>query len=213
MSVTLTFDNGPTEVTAAVLDVLSARGVRATFFAIGQKADTPAGRRLLARAVAEGHRVGNHTRTHATPLGRLPAAASVAEIADAQAVLDPFTDADRLFRPYGVEGQIGPHLLSPAAVDHLRAERHTLALWTSVPGDWRDPEGWVEPALADVDRQRWPVVALHDIPGACLGRLPEFLDGLDRCGAETVQTFPPDVTPIVRGETVGDVGPFVSPEV
>ena len=36
-TVTLTFDNGPThEVTPRVLDVLRERGVRSTFFVVGE---------------------------------------------------------------------------------------------------------------------------------------------------------------------------------
>ncbi|MFC3125524.1 polysaccharide deacetylase family protein [Pseudoroseomonas globiformis] len=58
--VTLSFDNGPEpEVTPAVLDVLRARDVPATFFLLGQK--LAAHRAIAERAKAEGHWIGNHT--------------------------------------------------------------------------------------------------------------------------------------------------------
>ena len=69
---TLSFDNGPTaDVTPFVLDVLARRGVRSTFFVIGEKVARPENRVLAERAHAEGHWIGNHTWRHVTPLGQL----------------------------------------------------------------------------------------------------------------------------------------------
>ena len=62
---TLSFDNGPTpDVTPHVLDVLGRRGVKSTFFVIGEKLVRPANRALAERAHAEGHWVGNNTWSH-----------------------------------------------------------------------------------------------------------------------------------------------------
>lgn len=62
--VALTFDDGPDpERTPAVLDLLAQRGVRATFFLVGERAETHP--ELVRRMVAEGHVVGNHSHTHA----------------------------------------------------------------------------------------------------------------------------------------------------
>jgi peptidoglycan/xylan/chitin deacetylase (PgdA/CDA1 family) len=57
--VALTFDDGPhPEHTARVLDVLAARGAKATFFVVGERAERyPA---LIERMIAEGHAVGSH---------------------------------------------------------------------------------------------------------------------------------------------------------
>ncbi len=58
----LTFDDGPSEWTPQILDVLAEYGRTATFFVVGQSA---AGRgKILERIVAEGHTVGNHTFSH-----------------------------------------------------------------------------------------------------------------------------------------------------
>lgn len=61
--VALTFDDGPDpEVTPQVLEMLAARGARASFFLIGQRAaEHP---ELVARMVREGHVVENHTHRH-----------------------------------------------------------------------------------------------------------------------------------------------------
>jgi peptidoglycan-N-acetylglucosamine deacetylase len=59
----LTFDDGPIpEVTPWVLDQLAEQGAKATFFCIGRNAAAQPG--ILARIVAEGHAVGNHTWDH-----------------------------------------------------------------------------------------------------------------------------------------------------
>jgi len=59
----LTFDDGPWPGgTPAVLDVLRAHGVRATFFVIGRNVlRCP---ELVARMAGEGHAVGNHSHAH-----------------------------------------------------------------------------------------------------------------------------------------------------
>ncbi len=65
---TLSFDNGPDpEATPRVLDVLAERGLKATFFVVGEQ--LRAHRALAERAHAEGHWIGNHTLTHPRPLG------------------------------------------------------------------------------------------------------------------------------------------------
>jgi peptidoglycan-N-acetylglucosamine deacetylase len=59
----LTFDDGPSVWTVEILDILAARGVKATFFVVGARAaDRPD---LVKRMYADGHDVGVHTFTHA----------------------------------------------------------------------------------------------------------------------------------------------------
>ncbi|MBU4337160.1 MAG: polysaccharide deacetylase family protein, partial [Actinobacteria bacterium] len=61
--IALTFDDGPGTYTAALLDALAAKGAPATFFLVGRNiAKYP---EVVAREVAEGHAVGNHTWDHA----------------------------------------------------------------------------------------------------------------------------------------------------
>ncbi|MBQ4050543.1 MAG: polysaccharide deacetylase [Oscillospiraceae bacterium] len=58
----LTFDDGPSKNTAAVLDVLAEKGVSATFFVIGAESERGIG--LYHRILDEGHVIGLHTYTH-----------------------------------------------------------------------------------------------------------------------------------------------------
>lgn len=57
----LTFDDGPSENTAKVLDVLDKYGAKATFFVTGNNRQHDD---LIKRAHAEGHAIGLHTYTH-----------------------------------------------------------------------------------------------------------------------------------------------------
>ena len=200
--VTLTFDNGPVPgISERVLEILSARRIPATFFVIGERLDTPAGRTLAQRAHAEGHWIGNHSLTHSVPLGEnADAEYARREIEEAQKQIGELAHREKLFRPMGGGGAIGPHLLSRAALDCLQAGEYTCVLWSSVPGDWKDQEGWVERCLADVAAQDWATVVLHDIENASLPRLSELLERLATLDVEYRQDFPDDVVMLRRGE-------------
>src|SRR5579871_3124498 len=97
----LTFDDGPSESTPALLEVLAKHGVRATFFMCGKNV-----RRLpeVARQVhAQGHEIGNHTDSHPRFDFKSPDYI-YREIAAAQDTIQETTGVTpRLFRaPYGV---------------------------------------------------------------------------------------------------------------
>jgi peptidoglycan/xylan/chitin deacetylase (PgdA/CDA1 family) len=198
--VTLTFDNGPTPgVTERVLDILAAQRILATFFVIGSKAEKPAATGLMQQAHTAGHWIGNHTLSHTVALGDRPDRSyAVSEIEGAQARIGRFSHPEKLFRPYGNSGRLGAHLLSRAALDHLVAHDYRTIIWNNVPGDWRDPDGWVESCLAQVSARDWSVVVLHDVEGGCLARLPELLRRFDDLGVTFEQDFPDTVT-LTRG--------------
>ena len=61
--IAITFDDGPSALcTGRLLDGLKERGVKATFFLIGEYAkDNP---KLVKRIYEEGHMIGNHTYHH-----------------------------------------------------------------------------------------------------------------------------------------------------
>jgi len=62
----LTFDDGPNgKDTAALLDFLSERAIRAVFAVIGEQIQAPGGAELLRRTVAEGHVLCNHSTSFA----------------------------------------------------------------------------------------------------------------------------------------------------
>jgi peptidoglycan-N-acetylglucosamine deacetylase len=209
---TVTFDNGPEpSITPGVLDVLVRRGVRTTFFVIGNKLASRDARACAERAHAEGHWIGNHTWTHSRPLGEnRGAAAAELEIARTQAEIGALSHPDRLFRPTGGGGHLDRRLLSPEAAALLEAGRYTCVLWNAVPRDWADPEGWVETAFAQVARQPWTLMALHDVPNGVLRHLDRFLAEVIERGGRLRQDFPASCLPITRGRVTGPLKEFVS---
>lgn len=125
--VALTFDDGPDPVsTPAILDLLGASGVRATFFLVGER--IARGSDVVQRIVEEGHEIGLHGWRHRYMLTSSPRLARCLS-----ALSDVVGDAHprpRWFRPpYGV--------LSTTSV--IEAARHRLApiLWTTWAKDWR----------------------------------------------------------------------------
>jgi peptidoglycan-N-acetylglucosamine deacetylase len=203
--VTLTFDNGPTPgVTERVLDILGEARILATFFVIGQNLDkSAAAAGLIQQAHEAGHWIGNHTLSHTVALGDRPELDyAVSEIEGAQQRIGRFAHPEKLFRPYGKSGLLGPHLLSRAALNHLLAQRYRTVTWNNVPGDWKDPDGWVEGCFAQVSSQAWSVVVLHDIEHGCLARLPDLLRRLGDLGVTYEQDFPDDVTLTRAGRIV-----------
>ena len=208
----LSFDNGPSpDVTPGVLDELARRELHATFFVCGKDLRDAAKRALVERAHAAGHRVGNHTLTHTVELGASDdPGAPAREIGEAQELLGELAAPERWFRPYGAGGVLGPRLLSPAAVSYLSEGAYSCVLWNSVPRDWENPEGWPERALADVEREDWTLLVLHDLPTGAMRALPRFLDGALERGVEISHELPPACVPIREGRVVGRLDGLVS---
>jgi peptidoglycan/xylan/chitin deacetylase (PgdA/CDA1 family) len=198
---TLTFDNGPDRrVTGHVLDVLRERGIKATFFVVGEQLTRPGGRELAERAKAEGHWIGNHTMTHSVPFGDTADPDYLErEIDGTQTLVGDLSHPDRLFRPFGRGGILDEHLLGPAAVGRLEAGGYTVVLWNCVPRDWEDTAGWPERVMAELEVNEWVVVVVHDLPTGAMDELPRFLDRLTSDGVDIVQEFPEACIPVRRG--------------
>lgn len=215
--VTLSFDNGPTPgITDHVLDVLKEYDVRTTFFVIGKQMLLPEARALAQRAHAEGHWIGSHSMTHGQPLGQRDDAEAVErEIGDMERLLGPLVHEARLFRPNG-RGQMGPHLLSARARDHLIAHRGTVVLWTHVPRDRGVPaDTWVADAQRATSERQWPLLVLHDrpsghdLPAGSMSCLATYLEWARRSNIEISQEFPDDCVPIRCGKICMPLEPYV----
>ena len=61
-TVYFTFDDGPSEVTEEILDILKKENIKATFFVIGPAGDKTEER--IYRIFCEGHSIGLHTMSH-----------------------------------------------------------------------------------------------------------------------------------------------------
>lgn len=209
---TLSFDNGPDLVgTARVLACLAERDLPGTFFPVGSQIVCPGGREMLDAVADAGHRIGNHSMTHAIPLGEDPRPDVVRrEIVDMQELLGDLAGEELLFRPFGKGGVLGPHLFSADAIAHLTAAQYTVVLWNSVPKDWLDPVGWPARALKDIEQQDWTVVVLHDVVPEAMDLLPSFLNDAAERGVEVTADFPEECIPIRKGVVRTDLAALTS---
>jgi peptidoglycan/xylan/chitin deacetylase (PgdA/CDA1 family) len=209
---TLSFDNGPEpETTPQVLDILARRGLKTTFFVIGQKLADPERRALAERAHAEGHWIGNHSWTHSVPLGeRQTPDLAETEIGQTQNVIGDLAHPRKFFRPFGGGGNLDRRLMNSEVVSFLEAGRFTCVLWNSIPRDWNDPDGWVERALQQCQSQSWTLMVLHDLPTGAMRHLERFLDRVGDLGGRFRQDFPPDCVPIVDGIVVRPIDNYVA---
>ncbi len=153
--IALTFDDGPSEWTLAVLEVLERHGIPATFFFCGRNVERHSD---VARLVhSRGHELANHTYSHPWLL-TLPAGSIRAELALTQQLIEQATGArPRLFRPpYGCR--------APGLREVERELGLTEVLWTVIGRDWRASA----PAIAQrVLQGAGPggIICLHDGDG------------------------------------------------
>ena len=150
--ISLTFDDGPSESTPALLELLQKHNVRATFFMCGQNVE-----RLphIARAVADaGHEVGNHSNTHPRFDFR-PAEFIYRELAVAQDRIAQATGkSPRLFRaPYGVRW-----FGVKSAQERLNL---TGVMWTIIAHDWYWPSARIA-NLLETRTRGGDILCLHD---------------------------------------------------
>ncbi len=168
--VALTFDDGPhPTITPLVLDELRSRGVKATFFVIGDR--VKAYPWVLRQIVAEGHEIGNHTYSH-----RLLTAMSTdlirREIGETQAAIrNAIGYETRLFRPpYGA--------FRPSANAILREYGLNVIRWSVDPRDWRNRDALLISNHVTHQSKNGAIILCHDIHRATLHALPAILDTL-----------------------------------
>jgi peptidoglycan-N-acetylglucosamine deacetylase len=169
-SIALTFDDGPSESTAALLEVLARHRAPATFFQCGANVRRLPG--VAKEVIAAGHEIGNHTDTH--PLLSLHSPAFIGrQLEKAQKAIEDATGTrPRYFRaPYGVRW-FG-----------LRSAQHRLGLegvmWSAAALDWKLPARQIVSRLAD-RATPGAIFCLHD--GRALASQPNIEATLQAVG-------------------------------
>lgn len=96
--VCLTFDDGPSEYTSEILDLLDKYNAKACFFCIGQQMEKyPESAKEI---VKKGHVIGNHTYSHTRKMGFLSAKSIFLEIEACDSVAKELLDINlHFFRP------------------------------------------------------------------------------------------------------------------
>lgn len=155
--VALTFDDGPyPPYTGQVLDILKEYQVPATFFVLGKNAEKHPD--LVARIVAEGHQVGNHTYNHVDLL-KLDRPGIIAEVDRTNAAIAKAAgQPPHVIRP--------PHGFRDSVVIDVMTERKLKVVeWSVSSRDWTNP-GVDTIVQRTVNKVRnGSVILLHDGDG------------------------------------------------
>jgi peptidoglycan/xylan/chitin deacetylase (PgdA/CDA1 family) len=185
--VALTFDDGPDPVyTPKLLDLLREKGVKATFFVVGKRADLYP--EIVRRAWTEGHLVANHTWSHCSLFCFLMPHRLRTEI-------ERCTDAirrscgfqPRFFRsPVGLRHPLLALYLESAGLEYISWTIRTLDTFTVNPSVL---------ARRILDKAKsGDIILLHDhLPagtGTMLEALPRVIDELSERGFEFVLAGP-----------------------
>jgi peptidoglycan/xylan/chitin deacetylase (PgdA/CDA1 family) len=150
--VALTFDDGPSPYTSAVLDVLKREQVHATFFLIGRQ--VAGGAALVRRELAEGNMVADHTWNHANVSGG-GAFASGQITSTASAIQRATGFRPCLFRaPYGA--------VSGSLIGVAHGLGFTTVQWDVDPQDWSLPgSGAIYSRIASTTHDG-SIILMHD---------------------------------------------------
>lgn len=149
--IALTFDDGPSAAwTPTLLDGLKERGVKATFFLIGENADKNP--EIVKRMAEEGHLIGNHTYHH-VELTKVSENEARLELADTSAVIVRITgkEPEYMRPPFG------------AWQRKLEQEIQMLpVLWTIDPLDWttENQDEIVNKVVTEAEEN--DIILLHD---------------------------------------------------
>ena len=165
--VALTFDDGPrSSTTTALLDGLSRRGVRATFFVIGE--NVAGNENLLIRMEREGHQIGLHTFHHKS-LALVGGADFCAEVDQLRDTLQGLLDQESfmLRPPYG--------MITPA--NRARAGS-PIILWSVDPEDWSDQDTARQVSVILETVQDGGIILLHDIYPSSVDTALQVVDEL-----------------------------------
>lgn len=173
--VALTFDDGPDEVcTPQVLDILKRYKAKATFFVVGWRA--AAHPQILARAVNEGHEIGNHTWNH-PQLPRISKERMHAEIERTSRAIQQATGREPAVMrpPYGATN---PALIHTIVKDHGMVS----ILWDVETQDWRHPGVSVVQRRAVGNAHNGSIILLHDIHHSTVEAVEGIVKGLQERG-------------------------------
>jgi peptidoglycan/xylan/chitin deacetylase (PgdA/CDA1 family) len=217
--VALTFDDGPNAATTPkVLDILKARGIKATFFINGARVGGTTERQILTRILAEGHILANHSQQHLN-LAKVSQSKFDDQVKQTDAILSTAGETRKWFRfPFG----------SATCGELARVRDHfgyTTTGWHVDSGDWcfaagggtckkstfkhipdgyrNDMDGWV---MKQVRAQSGGIVLFHDIHPNTVAHLEPIIQALTAEGYSFTNVDDDAVFPQLNGKKPSFIG-------
>ena len=178
--VALTFDDGPTEYTPQVLDLLEQYGAKGTFFVIGKSLSQET-RPILQRMLDLGCDIGMHDLTH-TDLTRLSAASNAKRIERMRALISA-----------QIDGGYDPHLLRPPFGNLNKAVRRACKAanvasirWSVDTRDWSNKNPKIILKIVKSDTRDGAIILFHDRLAATVTALQDVIPWLQEQGYDLV---------------------------
>lgn len=165
--ISLTFDDGPSEYTNQVLDILKERQVKALFFCIGKNIDS--NKDILKRIDNENHIIGNHTFTHHFWIDLFSTNKIIAELNKTEnAIYEIIKKRIKLFRPpYGVT--------NPNICKAIKIKQHTSIGWSIRTFDTNKTEAQVLNKLKN-ELKPGAIILMHDTKETIIPILTNFIE-------------------------------------
>ena len=184
----LTFDDGPSENTNAILDILGEYGIKATFFVVGQ--DPEEYGEEYQRIVNEGHTIGMHSYSHKYADIYSSKEAFVEDLSSIQGLIEDVTGATSHFYrfPGGSSNQVSNADMGEF-INYLNDENIVYFDWNVSSGDATaqafTTDELVDNVMSDVVKYKTSVVLLHDAGNkiTTVDALPQLIESLQSIGA------------------------------
>ncbi len=185
----LTFDDGPSENTGAILDILQEYGVKATFFVVGKETDEA--KELYKRIVNEGHTIGMHSYSHKYS----EIYSSVESFSNDEKKLKDFIFettgvVPTLYRFPGGSSNLVSNIDMTEFIKYLNEEGITYFDWNVASGDATsqnvDVDTLVDNVLSEVGMFDTSVVLMHDTSSktTTVEALRKIIESLQELGIE-----------------------------
>ena len=200
--IAITFDDGPSaQLTPRLLDILKERGIKATFFVVGQNAvEYPD---IVLRMASEGHEIANHSWSHPA-LTKLGAESFRKQIENTNDAIEKLTGKRPVLMrpPYGATSSI----LNKRLIEEYGLK---VILWSVDPLDWRYRNS--NRVYNQIVQNTHPgsIILTHDIHATTVAAMPETLDALLAKGYKfaTVSELIAMEVQLVRKESSGSPVP------
>ncbi|SDH38391.1 Peptidoglycan/xylan/chitin deacetylase, PgdA/CDA1 family [Pseudobutyrivibrio sp. 49] len=184
----LTFDDGPSENTETILDILDDYNVKATFFVVGQDIDTYGD--AYRRIVEDGHTIGMHSYSHNYSKIYQSEDSFIADYDKIHDLILDTTGVDtKLYRfPGGSSNKVSNTSMS-VFINYLNSIGVKYYDWNIASGDATSQaftaDELVDNVMSDVVKYKTSVVLLHDGTNkkATVEALPRLIESLNDAGA------------------------------
>jgi peptidoglycan/xylan/chitin deacetylase (PgdA/CDA1 family) len=198
--VVLTFDDGPSPHTRAVLDALAQHCTKAIFFPVGKQALRHP--EILKEVAAAGHTIGGHTWSHANLASKMSWPKRVAQKGNSELSMNSgaIEEIEKGFS--AIKLAIGeapapffrfPYLQAPKEAMEYMATRNIAVFSHDLDSfDFRkgSPQDVIKSVLGKLERKGKGIILMHDLKQHTAEALPQLLNELKAQGYKVVHMRP-----------------------